>query len=146
MGTDPGLVGHWLSGPFEVGVMEDSELGLLPDGRGWSALATSSGALEVTRLRWSRPYPGELVLREEWSLTGTWTVDEGFAPAGLPEPSNGVLRTSYVLGREPAVSGGLRHALRLARPVEFCELFALSARPVVPSLDPSHRHVPYAGT
>lgn len=144
MVTDTRLVGFWLSGPFEVGVMEDSEIGLLPDGRGWSALANFGGGLEVTRFRWHCPRTGELELREEWSLTGTWSADGGFASAGSPEPSGLVLRTGFDLPREPDASGEFRTTLRLVKPYAFCARYALSPRAVERWMDPSHRRVPYA--
>jgi hypothetical protein len=57
MDLDDLLVGRWSSLPLSYGVMEASELGLLPDGRGWSSWF-NVGALCVTRFGWACPEPG----------------------------------------------------------------------------------------
>lgn len=143
MGTEAQLVGYWLSGPLEVGVLEDSELGLLPDGHGWYALASFGGGLVVTRFRWRCPRPHELELRQEWSLTGTWTLEGGICQAGAPQPSGLALRTGFQLGREPDLSGTYLTVLRLVEPVACCARYALSPRAPGRWRDPSYPLVPY---
>lgn len=143
VGTAAQLMGYWLSGPLESGLMEDSELGLLADGHGWYALASFGGGLTVTRFRWHCPRPNELELREEWSLDGTWTLDGGISQASAPEPSGLVLRTGFQLAREPDPSGTYLTVLRLVEPVAYCVRYALSPRDPGRWRDPSYPLVPY---
>ncbi|NSC23998.1 hypothetical protein FM076_23740 [Streptomyces albus subsp. chlorinus] len=84
--------------------MEASELVLAPDGTGWSRLTNAAGADDTTRLTWSCPRPGLLVLRET-------SLAEGGGPS---VPADGTLETGYRLGEEDG-----RTVLELEQPVEF---------------------------
>jgi hypothetical protein len=47
---DEDLVGLWDSTPFDYGVMESSQLGLLADGTGWGVWSNFGGGMELTLL------------------------------------------------------------------------------------------------
>ncbi|MBL1096104.1 hypothetical protein [Streptomyces coffeae] len=147
MHGDDGLVGRWNSAPFDYGAMESSELGFLPDGRGWSVFASVSGELSVTRFRWRCPAPGRLVLREEWLTSGVWAPGEedwSFASVDSGGPVDGTTDTAYTLGPETPPGAGRTPlwAVRFEEAVEFSHFFAREEGPVRPDQDPSYRHVP----
>lgn len=63
---DEDLIGLWDSSPFDYGVMESSQLGLLAAGTGWGVWSTFGGGVEVTLLKWRRLHIGVLeILRKE---------------------------------------------------------------------------------
>jgi hypothetical protein len=57
---DEDLVGLWDSTPFDYGVMESSQLGLLADGTGWGVWSNVGGGMELTLLTWRRRHMGVL--------------------------------------------------------------------------------------
>ncbi|GHH81372.1 hypothetical protein [Streptomyces capitiformicae] len=61
---DGALIGRWGSEPFDLGVMECSEVEFLADGRGWCSV-TNAFEKHVTRFRWRCPEPGVVELRAE---------------------------------------------------------------------------------
>lgn len=148
MDGDDGLVGRWNSAPFDYGAMESSELGFLPDGRGWSVWASAGEGLSATRFRWHCPAPGRLVLRAEWQTSGTWAPGEGgwrFASVDSSGPVDDTTATAYTLGPEMPPGGGQTPlwAVRFAEAVEFSHLFARDEGPVRPDQDPSSGHFPH---
>ncbi|MFG3253175.1 hypothetical protein [Streptomyces sp. NPDC048172] len=135
---DPALLGHWSSAPYDGGAMESSDLAFLPDGRGWSVLASASGSLCVTRFGWSCPAPGVLELRERWYADGDWSVESGALEAVRESgPATGVLRTAYTLDGDADAD-----ALRFAEPVEFASAYARGPREATPEQDPSYGLAP----
>ena len=64
MSLDTALIGRWDSSPFDVGVMEASELEFRDDGRGSGTVAGAPGE-DVTRFSWHCPEPGVLEVRDE---------------------------------------------------------------------------------
>ncbi|MEU8825989.1 hypothetical protein [Streptomyces sp. NPDC048636] len=146
-GAGDGLEGRWTSTPFDLGAMESSELGFLPDGRGWSLWASAGEGLSVTRFRWHCPAPGRLVLREEWLTCGDWAPGEedwSFASVDSSGPADGMTATAYTLGPQPPPGGGERPlwAVRFEQAVEFSHFFAREEGPVRPDQDPSYRYFP----
>ncbi|MFG2353469.1 hypothetical protein [Streptomyces sp. NPDC048521] len=65
MRLDTALLGHWSSHPFELGIMELSELEFRGDGTGSTTLANASGD-DVTDITWHCPATGVLELRDEY--------------------------------------------------------------------------------
>ena len=124
-----GVVGHWSSAPFDLGAMESSELVLSADGTGWTAVASVSGSLCVTRLVWHSPEKGVLELHEQFRTDGDWSAEGGgtaFAAARESGPLDTVIRTAYTL------DGG---TLRLAAPVAFATAYAYVRAPDGPPPD-----------
>lgn len=142
------LVGHWSSVPFSYGVMEASELGLLGDGRGWSAWFNAD-SLCVTRLRWHCPEPGVLELREQWTVAGELGGTAGplaFAGTEPPVWAGEVTRHRYTIGSAvPMPDADPLPAITFEEAVEFCHTFARGPREITPEEDPSHRVPPPAG-
>lgn len=123
MDLDDALVGHWSSVPFSYGAMEASELGLLGDGRGWSAWFNAD-ALCVTRLRWRCPEPGLLELRAEWTVEGEPGPPGdvlSFSTTRTPEAASEVTLHRYAIGPAVPVPGAVPlPAVTFEEPVEFC--------------------------
>lgn len=145
MSFDDALIGHWSSAPFDYGVMEGSDLGFLPDGRGWGVWANLAG-IQVTRFRWHCPTPGLLEVREVWAARGDWGPDgEGFASVAEQGACEAVTRTGYSFGPEetlpgqPAVS-----AVRFTELLEGTEVYGRGAREIRPGQDPSYKLLPYS--
>ncbi|NGN69389.1 hypothetical protein G5C51_36565 [Streptomyces sp. A7024] len=138
MTLDQALVGHWTSLPYDTGAIETSDLGFLPDGRGWSVWSSMSGGLHVARFRWFCPGPGRLELHEQWHASGTWAEPEGFASVDEAEHSEGLVRTRYAIGGD---GGG---AVVFTTPVEFTDKYARGDRTIAPTDDPSYELLPYA--
>ncbi|MCX5411090.1 hypothetical protein [Streptomyces sp. NBC_00059] len=150
MDLDDTLVGHWSSVPFSYGAMEASELGLLGDGRGWSAWFNAE-ALCVTRLRWRCPEPGLLELRAEWTVEGEPGPPGdvlSFSSTRTPEAASEVTLHRYVIGPAVPMPGAVPlAAVTFEDPVEFCETYARGPREIGSGQDPAHRVLPYeAGT
>jgi hypothetical protein len=146
MDLDDMLVGHWSSLPFSYGVMEASELGLLSDGRGWSAWF-NFGALCVTRLRWQCPEPGLLELHAEWTVEGEPGQQVGllsFSSAQTPEAVSEVTLHHYIVGPAVPLPGAEPlAAITFKEPVEFCNTYARGPREIRAEQDPTHRMLPY---
>ncbi|MFE0133112.1 hypothetical protein ACFWY6_16300 [Streptomyces sp. NPDC059037] len=146
MDLDSPLLGHWSSLPFSYGVMEASELGLLGDGRGWSAWFNAN-ALSVTRLTWRCPRPGVVELHTRWSVQGTISDGPGplaFATTEPVERLDEVTCHRYVI--EPAIpmpGADPLMAINFEEPVEFCDQYARGPREIGPEDDPSHLVRPY---
>ncbi|WP_419994319.1 hypothetical protein [Streptomyces boninensis] len=139
MTLDPALIGHWSSLPYDTGAIETSDLGFLPDGRGWSVWSSASGGLHVARFRWFCPEAGRLELHEQWHASGTWAAPEGFASVDETSHSEGLVRTGYAIGGD----GGDYAALRFTRPVEFTDAYARRGTAIAPTDDPSYELLPY---
>ncbi|MGI5350680.1 hypothetical protein ACQEU8_21245 [Streptomyces sp. CA-250714] len=146
MDPDHQLVGHWSSVPLSYGVMEASELGLLPDGQGWSSWFNVH-ALCVTRLRWRCPEPGVVELHARWRVQGTpgdGTGPAAFASTEEAEPLDEVSRHRYVIGPVVPMPGAdAVAAVRFEEPVEFCMEFARGPRHIRPDEDPTFHVLPY---
>ncbi|MGW0904299.1 hypothetical protein [Streptomyces sp. NPDC002853] len=144
--ADPSLIGHWSSLPFSYGVMEASELGLLSDGRGWSAWFNFE-ALCVTRLAWRCPEPGVVELSAKWMVEGTLADGPGPLAFSLVESTtqvNDVTRHPFAVGPATPLPGAdTVTALNFDEPVEFCSRFARSSGQIRPEDDPSHPVLPY---
>ncbi|MEW1925818.1 hypothetical protein [Streptomyces sp. NPDC088360] len=146
MNLDDALVGHWSGLPFSYGVMEASELGLLDDGRGWSAWFNAD-ALCVTRLLWRCPEPGVVELHAKWSVEGPLGDGPGASPFSrveLVEPMDQVTRHRYVIEpAEPLPGADPVMAVDFEEPVEFCCQYARGSRTIGPEDDPSHLVLPH---
>ncbi|XIE79935.1 hypothetical protein AB6O49_21985 [Streptomyces sp. SBR177] len=148
---DAALVGHWHSGPFDVGAMETSDLAFLPDGRGWSEFSSASGELSVGRFHWSCPAPGVLELRYRLRVNGTWAPNPagsedsgGFGTVTDHGPDVEVIRTAYRIGPElPPYADAPVTALVLDQPVEFARYFERGRTEIAESEDASAVPVPY---
>lgn len=143
---DAPLVGHWSSLPFSYGVMEASELGLLRDGRGWSAWFNFE-ALCVTRLVWRCPEPGVVELHAQWIVEGTLADGPGLPAFSLVESTtrvDDVTRHPFVIGpAAPPPGADAVTALDFDEPVEFCSQYARRPGRIRPEDDPSHHVLPY---
>lgn len=143
---DERIVGHWSSLGFSYGFMEASDLGLLADGRGWSAWYNAHG-LCVTRFRWDCPRPGLLELRAEWMVEGTSAAGPGipvFASSNAPEPWRDVTRHSYTFGQAaPRPGSELVHALLFEEPIEFAREFEHVTSELKREDDPTYHLIPY---
>lgn len=143
MDLDHLLVGHWSSVPFSYGAMEASELGLLADGRGWSAWFNFA-VLSVTRLSWACPEPGVVELHAQWFIEGTPTGGGIFSPGERVERVDEVTRHRYVMGPAVPMPGGEPlQAVSFEEPVEFCHQYARGAREIRVEEDPTHLVLPY---
>jgi hypothetical protein len=132
---DEELIGLWDSGPSDYGSMESSWLCLRGDGTGWSAWASAGGGASVSRLEWTCPDPGELMLSYKWTSSGTWqpgsppdlaTVDDD----GADDTS---IRTAYAISvtTSPHMEGAFT-CLAVDEFIEFCPSFRrLTAAPTV---------------
>lgn len=144
---DENLVGLWDSSPYDLGSMETSWLGFLPDGRGWSAWANLAGGIAVGRFRWDCPEPATLELRYEWQLSGRWKGAKDplrFSSIGSQEPDDEVLNTGYTIEPdEPLTVSEPFIALHLERLVRFCSTYALIRRALSPEDDPAHHLAPW---
>lgn len=138
----PELAGHWNSAPFDYGAMESSELGLLPDGSGWSLWANAAGGLTVTGLLWRRPEPGLLELDARWITSGQWQRTDGpwqFSSIDADAPCREVTRTRYTIAAVQTPLGGeVVQALLLEKPVEFSYRYARGDRDIHPDQYPAH--------
>jgi hypothetical protein len=143
---DTQLVGHWASTPFDVGAMESSEIAFLPDGSGWSVLASASGGLDVTGFRWHCPEPGRLELREYRLTSGTWERDTApwcFAEVDTDEGCHDVVGSSYRIGPQDAPYGGEPiEGIAFDEAVAFSRLYARGERGVRPDQNPAHGWLP----
>ncbi|MEV6326632.1 hypothetical protein [Streptomyces sp. NPDC051909] len=146
---DMALVGHWGSSPFDVGAMETSALGFLPDGRGWSEFSSASSELSVGRFRWHCPAPGLLELRYHLRVSGTWDpppsgASWGFGAVTDHGPDDEVIRTGYRIGPEtPPYADAPVMTLVLDDAVEFAHHFARGRTEIAESDDVSAAPVPY---
>ncbi|MFG2786556.1 hypothetical protein [Streptomyces sp. NPDC048419] len=61
---DPAPIGRWSSTPFELGVMESSQLEPRDDGTGSTTIANLAGD-ETSHITWNCPTAGVLELRDE---------------------------------------------------------------------------------
>ncbi|MEO3798336.1 hypothetical protein ABGB14_49780 [Nonomuraea sp. B10E15] len=142
---DENLVGLWDSGPYDLGYMETSWLGFLPDGRGWSAWANAAGGIEVGRFRWHCPEPATLELRYEWQVSGGWQ-DPGdasrFGSIDSQEPDHEVLKTGYVVRPDVTFSEPFT-ALHLEEDVNFCSAYGLKRRGLSLQDDPAYHLAPW---
>ncbi|MFC0602504.1 hypothetical protein [Streptomyces palmae] len=125
MNRDDALVGHWSSAPFDYGVMESSDLGFLPDGRGWSVVANLAG-MEIVRFRWHCPGPGALEVAEEWYARGDWSVEGEMTTVHESRPWREVVRTGYRFVVEEGLVGEAEAvpAVRFDTPLAGVALFA----------------------
>ncbi|MFD7323852.1 hypothetical protein ACFV9D_22570 [Streptomyces sp. NPDC059875] len=142
---DERLVGHWSSTPFDVGAMETSALGFLPDGRGWSRFESITSELSIGRFRWHCPTPGVLEIRYTLRTGGTWDVATGgFATVNDSGPDDEVIRTGYRIGPEtPPYAEEPLTTLQLDTSVEFALHFARGHRDIRTIDDVSAAVVPY---
>ncbi|MFD7653142.1 hypothetical protein ACFV4N_04080 [Actinosynnema sp. NPDC059797] len=90
------LVGFRESAPYDCGVVESTDLALLPDGPGWSA-RENAGGLGVRRLTWHCPEPDT-----------TPTAPAPFPALHLDEPVDSC-RTFGLRHREVAVADDPAH-------------------------------------
>jgi hypothetical protein len=135
MDLDDLLAGHWSSLPLSYGAMEASELGFLPDGRGWSSWF-NVGALCVTRFGWTRPEPEVVELHMKWMVEGT--PNEGASPTfASMEPAvqvDEVTRHHYIVKPViPMPGGDALTAVSFEVPVEFCRQYARGLRRTRPT-------------
>lgn len=141
------FVGLWDSGLYDRRPRQSSQLGFLPDGRGWTTWANSSGTLTVGRLHWRCTPGGQLELRYAWRIIGSWRGStETLALTSVTEqrPDSTVLYTNYTIGLATAVAAPEPYpALRTAEPVEASTSFALARRDLGPRDDPSYPLFPY---
>lgn len=100
------LIGLWDSAPLDFGATESTRLALLPNGRGWTAVAGPAGETRVRELTWDCPKPDLIELRY---------TDYEF------------VRAHYTLGIE---------ALHLSQHVDSARQFALSRRDVTSDYRP----------
>ncbi|MGW5738488.1 MULTISPECIES: hypothetical protein [Streptomyces] len=146
MHLDQSLVGHWSSVPFSYGVMEASELGLLGDGRGWSAWFNAD-ALCVTRLTWHCPEPGVVELHATRMVEGTLADGPGspaFSRVESDQATNEVTRHRFVVGPvAPAPGAAAVPAVSFDEPVEFCRHYAKGTTRIGPEDDPSRLVLPH---
>jgi hypothetical protein len=146
LGMDDLLVGHWSSLPFSYGVMEASELGFLPDGRGWSSWSTAD-ELCVTRFSWRCPEPGLLELRARWMVQGAPDQDAGPSAFSSMEPAerlDEVTRHHYRFGPAVPMPGAeALAAVGFEEPVEFCHRYARGSTRIRTEEDPTHLVLPY---
>ena len=130
------MVGLWDSGPYAYGVMESSELALLPDGTGWSTWSNVAGGMELIRLAWRRLGPAVIRIREIDLTSGSWEPDRrNCIITGQPSrPLNEEILLRYELVREtpPLVSDPMQ-AIKFDRPFMFAEEYALARSHVVPA-------------
>lgn len=143
---DTRLLGHWHSGPFDVGATETSELNFLPDGRGWSRFDSITSALSIGRFRWSCPAPGLLEIRYELRISGTYgTKHTGFATVDSTDPDHEVIRTAYRIGpgTPPYTEEPVTTLVVEDHAVEFASHFARGRLHISPADDDSAAIVPY---
>ncbi|KUJ69427.1 hypothetical protein ACZ90_11055 [Streptomyces albus subsp. albus] len=143
MSHDEALIGHWSSAPFDYGIMESSDLGFLPDGRGWSVVANLAG-MHVTRFRWHCPAPGVLEVSEEWHAQGGWAEDGSLASVEESGPRRYLIRTGYRLRTEQRLVGEASAvpAVRFEEDLACTTLYARGAREIQADQDPAHRILP----
>ncbi|WP_329127361.1 hypothetical protein [Streptomyces sp. NBC_01465] len=136
MELDHLLIGHWSSLPFAYGAMEASELGLLPDRRGWSTWF-NFGALWVTRLSWACPEPGVVELHTKWIVEGT--PRHGISPTASVEEMHGVTRHHYVVGPVVPMPGAeALLSISFEEPVEFSHRYARGRKEIRIEEDPAY--------
>ncbi|WP_433242023.1 hypothetical protein ACQPYK_37285 [Streptosporangium sp. CA-135522] len=144
---DGDLTGLWDSGPYDYGTMESSQLGLLPDGRGWSVWANAAGGVDVGRFRWRCPEPGVLELRYLWWACGDWRESGGPFTLGSIDsqgPSDEVVRTGFTVGRDDTVMTDEPFtALRLEEDVQSCSTYGLVQHEISIEDDPAHDVAPW---
>ena len=131
------LVGLWDSGPYAYGVMESSELALLPDGTGWSTWSNVGGGMELIRLAWRRLDTAVISIKEIELTSGTWQPDRPntIISAARPMRIDKQIRLRYELVREtPPLASTPMLAIKLDRPFRFAYAYAL-ARPDVAGTD-----------
>ena len=135
------LVGLWSSDPYDYGVMESTDLVLLADGAGWSALRNVAGVLQVRRLRWGSPSPGVLELAYSVCVSGTWRVEDGRELASVTESEadDERFRVQYTLKTDTTeLRDGPFEALWLSEAVDFAAQFGLGRREVSAADDPTY--------
>jgi hypothetical protein len=136
VGRPDELVGLWDSGPYAYGVMESSELALLPDGTGWSTWSNVAGGMELIRLVWHRLGRAAIYIREIELTSGSWEPDrKGCIITDQPSrPLSEEIRLRYELVREtPPLASDPMQAIKLDRPFMFADAYALVRRDVVPT-------------
>jgi len=130
------LVGLWDSGPYAYGVMESSELALLPDGTGWSTWSNVAGGMELIRLTWRRLGAAVIRIREIDLTSGSWEPDRrNCIITGQPSsPLNEEILLRYELVREtPPLASAPMLAIKFDRPFMFADAYALARSDVVPT-------------
>lgn len=135
------LVGLWSSDPYDYGVMESTDLALLADGSGWSAMRNVAGVLQVRRLRWDSPAPGVLELAYAICITGRWWMEGGEERAEVEESEadDERIRAQYGLKMDVTGIGGEPFAaLWLSELVDFAGKFGLGRRSVSAADDPMY--------
>lgn len=123
--------------------MESSELGFLPDGRGWSALHNVAGT-SVTRFSWQCWEPGVLTLRTSWMVYFETNRAGALVSTESPRQLDEVERYDYVIAPStPAPGADPIDAVTFARPLEFAFHYARGPRDILPEHDPAHPAHPY---
>jgi hypothetical protein len=127
VGGDEDLVGLWDSAPFDYGVMESSQLGLLADGSGWGVWSNFGGGMELTLLTWRCPRVGVLEILRKELVSGRWEAGRPEQIVSTEQPR--LLNTSshyrYELVREhPPLGDRPVRALKLDRPLLFTTEYA----------------------
>ncbi|WP_067141366.1 hypothetical protein [Microtetraspora malaysiensis] len=144
---DENLVGLWDSGPYDLGSMETSWLGFLPDGRGWSAWANLAGGMDIGRFRWRCPKPESVELHYEWQAAGGWQGTEDslrFSSIDSQGSDDEVLNTGYTIRLDVTRAASEPFtALHLEKPVQFCSTYALIRRELSLEDDPVHHLAPW---
>ncbi|MGW2488854.1 hypothetical protein ACWCV9_16810 [Streptomyces sp. NPDC001606] len=88
MHLDTALIGRWDSSPFDVGVMEASELEFREDGRG-SGTVVNALSEDTEEFSWHCPEPGVVEIREDSGGTERFQYTVGaatppYGPAPVP--------------------------------------------------------------
>jgi hypothetical protein len=124
---DEDLVGLWDSTPFDYGVMESSQLGLLADGTGWGVWSNFGGGMELTLLTWRRPHMGVLEILSKELVSGRWEAgrSEQIVSTEPPRLLNTSSRYRYELIREhPPLGDQPVRTLKLDRTLQFTTEYA----------------------
>lgn len=134
------LVGLWQSDPYDYGVMESTDLALLPDGTGWTATRNMAGALHLRRLHWRSPEPGALELAYALWIWGDWWIEQEREHACIRsvELDEESVQVRYTLQTDETVlRDGRFDALWLSEPVDFARAFGIRRRDVSTADDPT---------
>ena len=127
------LIGLWDSGPYDYGSMESSRLALLPDGSGWTEWANAGQGMSLALLRWERLDAGQFSLTATHRFSGRWDPERPgvIVCPGPPRLLRDETRFRYELRQEtPPLGNEPVESLRLDRPLEFAQEFALVQRDV----------------